>query len=254
MNKIDNYINEVLNNIVADKNMKERIRNDLFLHLNELSSEGNIDDILTRMGDPKEVAKEFMDTIYDDKSEIIEKLIQERTKVNILMNGYYEYKSKAKLFGLPLVHIKLNRRSGKPCVAKGIVAIGTVSIGVLSIGALPIGLISLGGFAVGAVSFGGVSIGLLLALGGLAVGSLAVGGFAVGLGAIGGCVIGKIAIGGYAKGTVAIGSTAVGKYIMTTQHIGPDTKEAVYGLIKNAYPNLPDWIVNFFSSLNIKFH
>jgi len=147
MNRIDSYVDEVLYNIVADRNMKKRIKSDLILQLNEASQIDNIEDVLKRMGAPEDVAKEFMDSIYENKSEIIESLIREHTKVTSLMKDYYEYKSKATLFGIPLVHIKMNRRGGKLCVAKGIIAIGTVSIGVLSIGAIPVGFISIGGAA-----------------------------------------------------------------------------------------------------------
>lgn len=249
MSKIENYVDKVLYNIVADESMKKRIRSDLILQLNEVAQTESIENILERMGDPKDVAKEFMDTIYENKSEIIESLIKEHTKVATLMNEYYEYKSKTKLFGIPLVHIKINRRGGKPCVAKGIISIGTISIGVLSIGAIPLGFICIGGAAAGIISFGGLAIGLLLAMGGFSFGTMAVGGFAVGLGAVGGFAVGKIAIGGFARETVAIGDNAAGKFVMTVQHLGPETKEAVYNLIKTAYPSLPDWIANLFSSI-----
>lgn len=249
MNRIDNYVDEVLSNIVADENMKKRIKSDLTVQLNEVSQSEDIEEVLKRMGDPKDVAKEFMDSIYDNKSEIIESLIKEHTRVNALMKGCYEYKSKAALFGLPLVHVKINRHGGRPCVAKGIIAIGTVSVGVLSIGAIPVGFISIGGAAVGVISFGGLALGLLLALGGMAVGAMAIGGVAVGIGAIGGCAIGGIAVGGYARGTVAVGATAIGEYSLQTNHLGSETKDAVYSLIKTAYPKIPEWIANMFSSI-----
>jgi hypothetical protein len=254
MTKIDNYVEEVLSNIIAEDNLKKRIKGDLYLHLNEASTNANIDDVIMQMGKPKAVAREFMDSIYEDKTEIIDKLIKERTIVNKLKNDFYEFKSKINIFGVPLLHIKVNRygRLGRrPCVAKGIIAIGTTSIGVISIGAIPIGIISLGGVALGIVSIGGGAIGLLLAVGGASIGSLAIGGVAIGFGAIGGCAIGKIAVGGYAKGTVAIGSKAVGKYYMNTNHIGDDNREAIKNLIKMAYPNLPHWISNIFTLFNV---
>jgi hypothetical protein len=251
MSKIDNYVETVLSSIIADDKLKERIKSDLYLHLNEAACDKNIDEVITRMGAPKEVAREFMDSIYEDKTEILNKLIQERTTVNKLMNDCYEYKSKITIFGLPLLHLKINKYGRKPCMAKGIIAIGTISIGVISIGALPIGVISIGGGAIGIISFGGIALGALLAIGGVSIGALAVGGLAIGLGAIGGCAIGKIAVGGYARGTVAIGANAIGKYYMNTHHIGPENKEAIYNLIKTAYPKLPHWISNILTSLNI---
>lgn len=251
MSIIDHYVEEVLFNIVADDKMKNRIKSDLTLQLNEAGQSENIEEVLRRMGDPKDVAKEFMDSIYENKSEIIENLIREHTKVTNLMNDYYEYKSKSTLFGLPLVHIKINRRGGRVCVAKGIIAIGTVSIGVVSIGAIPLGFLCFGGAAVGIISFGGIAIGLIAAIGGVALGALAVGGMAIGLGAIGGFAIGEIAIGGYARGTVAAGARAVGEYPLTTRHLGPETKDMLYTYIKTAFPKLPDWIANVFSSFEI---
>lgn len=249
MNIIDCYIDEVLSNIVADDKMKNRIKSDLTMQLNEAGQSEDIEEVLRKMGNPKDVAREFMDSIYENKSEIIENLIREHTKVANLLNDYYEYESKTTLLGLPLVHIKINRHGGRLCVAKGIIAIGTVSIGVISIGAVPFGFLCFGGAAVGIISFGGLAIGLLTAIGGVALGALAVGGMAIGLGAIGGFAIGEIAIGGYARGTAAAGTRAVGEYTLITRHLGPETKDAVYTLIKTAFPRLPDWIANMFSSI-----
>ncbi|WP_010249378.1 interferon alpha-inducible IFI6/IFI27 family protein [Acetivibrio cellulolyticus] len=249
MSKVESYVNSVMSYIMVDKAMKERIKSDLFQHLNELSADDNIDDVIDKMGNPEDVAKEFMDTLYEDKSDMIERLVLERTKANIARNEFYEYKSKTELFGLPLVHVKISKYGNKPCVAKGIIAIGAISIGVVSIGAIPVGIISIGATAIGIVSLGALAIGLLSAIGAVAIGSLAIGAIAIGFGAIGACAIGNIAIGEYARGIVAIGSEAIGKYSMQTEHVGPEAKEAVQQLIKTAYPNLPDWIVNIFTSV-----
>jgi uncharacterized membrane protein len=170
MSKIDNYVEAVLSNIIAEDDLKKRIKGDLYLHLNEALGDKNIEEVISLMGNPKDVAREFMDSIYEDKTEILDKLIQERITVNKLRNGFYEYKSKIKLFGIPLLHIKINRGFGKPCVAKGIIAIGSISLGVISIG----------GGAIGIISFGGLALGLLLAVGGLSLGALAIGGLAIG--------------------------------------------------------------------------
>jgi len=104
----------------------------------------------------------------------------------------YEYKSSLELFGLPLVHIAqgIDQATGRPRVAKGIIAIGNIAIGVLALGGLAIGgitfgglslgLFALGGLAAGAIAVGGLSIGILFAAGGLALGTLyAVGGIAI---------------------------------------------------------------------------
>ena len=102
----------------------------------------------------------------------------------------FEYRSKTKLFGLPLVHI-VNRRNfssfeGKPRIAKGIIAIGPIAVGGFAFGGLSIGVISVGGLALGLIALGGATMGLLFALGGLAIGLIAIGGGAIGYYAMGG--------------------------------------------------------------------
>jgi hypothetical protein len=111
----------------------------------------------------------------------------------------YEYKSSLELFGLPLVHIAqgFDQATGRPRVARGIIAIGNIAIGVFA----------LGGIALGGLTFGGLSLGVL-ALGGLAVGGFAVGGFSIGiLFAAGGLALSALyAIGGLALAPHAISS------------------------------------------------
>ncbi len=250
MNKIDRYVNEVLSHIIADDNMKSRIRDDLTVQLNDSAAMEDIDEVLRRMGDPKEVAREFMDTMYDNKAELLDEVISERSDKGVYMKRIYEYKSKASLFGVPLMHIKLSRY-GKPSVAKGIIAIGTVSVGVISIGAIPLGLICFGGLPIGLIAIGGFSVGLLLAIGGFAAGTVAIGGFTAGLLAVGGFTNGKIAIGGYANGIVAIGDKVSGEHVLHINHIGPETKEEVTALIKTAFPKLPEWIIDIITSIDM---
>ncbi len=248
MNKITRYVNEVLSYIIADGKMKNRIKDDLTSQLNEASNTEDIDEVIHRMGDPRDVAREFMDSIYDDKSELFSELMTDRSDNAVFVKRVYEYKSKTSVFGIPLVHIKVNRY-GRPTVAKGIIAIGTIPVGVISIGAIPIGIISIGGVAAGLFAFGGAALGLLLALGGIAIGTAAVGGLTIGLGAVGGIAIGKIAIGGIANGTVAIGDEVYGDYVMKVNHIGPENSAEVAALIRSAFPKLSDWIIDLFSSI-----
>jgi hypothetical protein len=248
MNKIERYVNEVLSNIVADDDMKSRIRDDLTSQLNDSATAEDIDEVLCRMGDPKEVAGEFMDSMYEGNAELIKQVISDRSDKGMYMKRVYEYKSKASILGVPLVHIKLSRY-GRPSAAKGIIAIGTVSVGVVSIGAVPLGIICFGGIPAGLIAVGGISVGLLLAIGGVAVGGAAIGGVAVGLLAIGGFTVGNIAIGGYAHGTVAIGDKVSGDYVLHTNHIGPETKAEVSALIRSAFPKLPGWITDMISNI-----
>ena len=112
----------------------------------------------------------------------------------------YEYRSRARLFGLPLVHIHIGEGM---CCARGVVAIGNVAAGAVAVG----------GMALGAVSLGGLSAGLLLGAGGLAAGTCAVGGLAVGALAWGGVSLGWLAVGGVSMGTYAAGGVALGREI-----------------------------------------
>ncbi|MBI3818731.1 MAG: serine/threonine protein kinase [Planctomycetes bacterium] len=109
--------------------------------------------------------------------------------------GYpgYEYKSERKVFGIPLLHIAngMNPETGRPYVAKGIVAIGNTAVGVLAIGGAAFGGIAIGGMSFGVLAaLGGIAIGTGISLGGVAVGSLAVGGLAVGIYSLGGAAFG----------------------------------------------------------------
>jgi len=61
----------------------------------------------------------------------------------------FEYKSKATLLGLPLIHISFKYRPNKvPVVAKGIIAIGQFGCGIINISQFGIGIVSLSQFTV----------------------------------------------------------------------------------------------------------
>jgi len=61
----------------------------------------------------------------------------------------FEYKSKAALFGWPLLHLSFKYRSNRmPVPAKGIVAIGQFACGVLTISQFGVGLFSVSQFTV----------------------------------------------------------------------------------------------------------
>jgi len=65
-------------------------------------------------------------------------------------NGYgYEYKSKTKIFGLPLIHISFKYRANRtPVVANGVIAIGQFGYGVITISQFGVGLFSLCQFSI----------------------------------------------------------------------------------------------------------
>ncbi len=85
----------------------------------------------------------------------------------------FEYRSRLKVFGLPLVHVVrgIDPSSGRRPTAVGIIAIGQVAVGVIAIGQV----------AVGGISLGQASIGLGWGIGQLAFGLLAAGQVAAGL-------------------------------------------------------------------------
>ena len=82
-----------------------------------------------------------------------------------------EFRSKEEISGWPLIHINfgIDPETGRPLVAKGVVAIGNIAFGVVSIGAAAVGVVTLAGFGLGVVSLAGIAIGIV-ALGGVALG------------------------------------------------------------------------------------
>ena len=122
---------------------------------------------------------------------------------------FFAYDSPCRLFGLPLVSIRVGLYAGHlrwEQVAKGVVAIGNGAVGLVSLGLFSVGVVSFGCLALGLLALGAVALGLA-ALGVTAVGLLAVGVCAVGLYSGGVCAVGtKIAVGVAA----AAGETAVG--------------------------------------------
>jgi RNA polymerase sigma factor (sigma-70 family) len=133
-----------------------------------------------------------------------------------------EYRSRAKLFGLPLVHWrsfgKMRRPGEKVQPAIGWIACGERAYGILyASGGIAVGGISTGALSIGLLSFGGLSIGLL-AFGGFAIGAVALGGGAIGLVASGGMALGwHAAMGGMvAAHELACGGAALGNHVNDT--------------------------------------
>ncbi|HOX59561.1 MAG TPA: protein kinase [Verrucomicrobiota bacterium] len=131
-----------------------------------------------------------------------------------------DYRSKATLFGLPLLHVAdgIDPATGKRRVAKGIIAIGGIAKGVLAIGSVAMGGFAFGGITLGVFTFGGLALGLL-STGGLAVGLIA---------ALGGLAVAPIALGGGAVGYFAFGGAAFGVHPWSS--LGRDAAaEAFFG-------------------------
>ncbi|MCM1130582.1 MAG: helix-turn-helix domain-containing protein [Roseburia sp.] len=167
----------------------------------------------------------------------------------------YEYISKRKAFGLPLVHIHFGVGV---YYAKGIIAIGNIATGVISIGLLSVGVFTFGLLGLGLITWACFSLGLLMSLGAISIGALAFGGVAIGLFSFGGLSIGlysfggcsiakNIALGGYAKGHIAIGDVCKGVFNFHTSETGTDfTQEELRSTILKEFPHIWRFIVDIF--------
>ena len=122
--------------------------------------------------------------------------------------GGFEYKSDTTVLGLPLVHfvggMAFNPMTGRPRIARGIIAVGPIAVGVFAAGGLSLGIFAFGGLALGLAVFGGLAVGLGIAFGGLAIGTVAFGGAAIGYYALGGGAFGVHALGGNARDPEAV--------------------------------------------------
>lgn len=196
--------------------------------------------------------------INNGEKQEAEKVGNKETQVIINFNRgslEYEYKSKRRLFGLPLVHINLGRGLKK---AKGIVAIGSISYGIISLGFISFGVLSLGFISMGLISLAVLAIGILLSVGAISIGTFSIGAISIGVFSIGSLSIGKyavgasaiasdVAIGDYAKANIAIGNIAEGANTLPLDA----SVEEVRNLIKQEYSNLSEGFiekVNFFIS------
>ena len=113
-----------------------------------------------------------------------------------------DYRSRATLFGWPLVHVAtgLDPVTRRKRIARGIIAIGDIAQGV----------VAFGGLAMGGLAFGGLSLGLI-AFGGCALGLVALGGLGVAL---------AIAVGGLAIAPLALGGQGIGYYVFAAEGTG----------------------------------
>ena len=96
----------------------------------------------------------------------------------------FEYRSRTEFHGWPLIHVAngYDPKTGRPRVARGIIAVGNLAIGVVAVGGLAagglvfgglgLGVFALGGMALGAIAVGGMGVGLVFAAGGMAVSGL----------------------------------------------------------------------------------
>ncbi len=76
MNRIERYINDVMRNIYAPASEKEKFASDLHLHFKEGIESGESEiNLINRMGDPKDVANEFMAEVSMQEANFFERLI-----------------------------------------------------------------------------------------------------------------------------------------------------------------------------------
>ena len=114
----------------------------------------------------------------------------------------YNYQSRIRVHGVPLVHIHLGRGLKK---AKGIIAIGNIAMG----------LVAIGGISVGLFGIGLISVALLLSIGMIGIGLISIGAIAIGFISIGAVTLGMYCIGAIANGKVfALGAVANGKIVI----------------------------------------
>lgn len=149
----------------------------------------------------------------------------------------YQYTSKTKIAGIPLVSIRFSRQLGRDGIAKGIIAIGNVAIGVISLGACSFGIISFGSIAVGLLAIGALAFGLA-AWGAVAIGVVAFGASAMGIYSAGASAWGQeVAVGVSAMGKTAIGETVKGTHCLTIEQ-GVTTGAQIEHFLEDTNPNL----------------
>ncbi len=151
-----------------------------------------------------------------------------------------DYRSKATLFGLPLLHVTsgIDPQTGRARVAKGIIAIGGRAQGVIAFGGVATGGFAFGGVAIGVFAFGGFGLGLI-AFGGVAVALLA---------ALGGGAIAPIAIGGEAMGFLACGGQAIGAHVLDAATQDPAARQFFLSWAKMLMANMP-WFLGILIAL-----
>ncbi|MDQ2086466.1 hypothetical protein RBH29_08495 [Herbivorax sp. ANBcel31] len=210
----------MLSYLSVDRKTKKRLKEDLITQINEKIANRDVLEVLSELEDPKTFADNFIDEYETVPKELFK----------------FEYKSKMRIFGIPLMHIcgsnKINDFSGN--IAKGIIAIAPISFGFLSFGAISLGAISFGAVSFGLLAAGAVSIGLLLAFGAVAID----------LGAIGTVAIGYISRGVMNVEHTAIGEQVTGVNILEGEYL---SRNEVYEFIKSHHPHLNDWIIRLSS-------
>jgi hypothetical protein len=134
----------------------------------------------------------------------------------------FEWRTRAQLFGWPLVHVAFGRdpQTLRLRVAKGVIAIGQFGIGLITVAQFGVGLLfGLGQFMLGGVEVAQFAGGIVFGLGQVATGYIAVG---------------QLAVGEYVRAQMAIG-----RYVWTAARQDPEATalfgklwEAVRGVLR----------------------
>jgi hypothetical protein len=127
--------------------------------------------------------------------------------------SFHEFKSRKRMFGLPLVHFTYGRcpETGRRVWARGVIAVGCFAHGIVSVGMVSIACLAVGLAAVGIAAIGLVGVGLVFGLGQFSTGLVALGQMAIGV---------FFGAGQMATGYVGIGQIALGKYVLAQAGFG----------------------------------
>ena len=155
---------------------------------------------------------------------------------------YYQYTSKTRIFGLPLVSIRFgrDRHPSRNSLAVGVIAIGNFSVGVISLGLISVGIFSVGMIALGLLALGMVSVGYL------AIGLSAMGVYAAGVASNGL----KLAVGVAASGKTAVGQDAAGTNVLLCGN-GLSRGE-VEAFLRGHHPKLWQPLLRLFGALGAR--
>lgn len=200
---------------------------------NERLSAENSDRDWRQEGQKRSENRRAEDSRQQEDNLRLEEMVDELTRY---IRGF-QYTSKTKIMGIPLVSVRFSRHPGRDGVAKGIIAIGNFAIGVISIGAGSVGIISFGAISLGILTIGALAVGVA-AWGALAVGVITFGATALGVYSAGVVAVGKeIAVGVSAIGKTAIGETVTGEHCLNYER-GVTTGLQIKQFIDQTNPHL----------------
>lgn len=192
---------------------------------------GNIDEIVFRALEKERSRRQ--QSVDEFKTQVQGAGGAPRSRRSYRWGEPFEYKSKRKLCGLPLLHVVHGRDPKTGGVrtangffafgdkARGVFAFGGMAHGFFAFGGLASGVVAFGGAAFGLISMGGLAVGLLFALGGFGIGTLAFGGFALGYHAYGGIVAGWYGVGGQVFAHQGYGGRVTATHVVTNLQFMP---------------------------------